>query len=664
MWSIRSTVAVVGLTLLLAPVPGRAGNCHPLSAPDRPQAVGNDNRTPGGTVHDGVVTLRLVMRDARWYPDGPRGCALSIRAFAEEGKVSARIPGPLIRVRTGTEVRVAVRNALASAVWVRGLQARDVGILDSTEVAPGKTHEFRFRAGAPGAWYYWAGGANARVPASNTDGQLVGALVVDPAPESIGGNAASSPSPAASRVFVMTRWTPEGTPGNRGYQLNAINGRSWPHTERLMYTVGDSVRWLVINASDALHMMHLHGFYFRVQARGDASHDSALTRAYPPTGVTTATRQGEWVSIAWSPDRPGNWLFHCHLTAHMSGNQRLDRMLAVDTDGTSTLDALHDHVAASVGSVNHATESMAGLLLGITVRPARTAVAARTSRPPSPPARAIDLFANARPRMFGDRPGVGFVIQAGARPPAADSLPVPGTPLLLRRGEPVRITVHNRLPTPLTVHWHGIELESYADGVGGWSGLGHRIAPMILPGATFVAAFTPPRAGTFMYHVHNEHGDELASGLYAPLLVLEPGQPYNPTTDRVFTIATGGPGAGRAENTPAFINGTATPDTLAFVVGTTYRLRLIDISANEAHAITLRGSAGPAMWRALARDGWTLPSDQATLQTAQVNTASGVTRDFAFTPAAAGDYALVVATIIANAPTGHLATVPIRVRAP
>lgn len=656
MWSTRATVAVIGLTLLVAAAPGRAADCRHLPGPDSLRAAGNDNRIAGGTVHDGVVTLRLVMRDARWYPDGPGGCALGIRAFAEEGQ-SARIPGPLIRVRTGTEVRVYVRNALTGAVWVRGLQARDAGVLDSTEVVPGVTREFRFRAGAPGAWYYWAGGAKARVPASNTDGQLVGALVVDPA-------AADVARPTGDRVFVMTRWTPDGTPGNRGYQLNAINGRSWPHTERLTYTVADSVRWLVINASDALHMMHLHGFYFRVEARGDAAHDSTLTRAHPTTGVTTVTRPGEWISIAWSPDRSGNWLFHCHLVVHMSGDQRLDRMPGAHAADVTAANVSHDHGAPSAGPANHMTESMGGLLLGVTVRPARTTGAARTSNPVAPPARVVHIFANARPRVFADLPGTGFVIQTGARPPAPDSLAVPGTPLLLTRGQPVRITVHNRLPTPLTVHWHGIELESYADGVGGWSGMGHHIAPMIAPAETFVAAFTPPRAGTFMYHVHNEHGDELASGLYAPLLVLEPGQPFNPLTDRVFVIATGGPGAGRAEDAPAFINGTAAPDTLALVIGTTYRLRLIDIAANEAHTITLRGPAGPATWRALARDGWDLPSDQATVEPAQVNTASGVTRDFEFIPTAAGDYALVVATIVANKLTGHLATVPIRVRAP
>lgn len=659
MWTKCATATVITLALSLAARPASAADCRHLPAPDRPRAVANDNRVPAGTVRNGVVTLHLVIREASWYPDGPRGCALRVHAFAEE-RQPARIPGPLIRVRAGTELLVHVRNALAVAVWVRGLQDRNGGVLDSAELAPGLTREFRFRVTTPGAWYYWAGAAGSRVPASTVDGQLVGALVVDPAPEAEGHQVTR---PAGDRVFVMTRWTPGGTPGNRGFQVNAINGRSWPHTERLTYTMGDSVRWHVINASDELHMMHLHGFYYRVVARGDAAHDSALARTRPVTVVSVATRPGEWMSMAWAPDRPGNWLFHCHFVAHMSAAQRLDRMPGA---GETAGGAVHDHAAHEPSpTANHAIESMAGLLLGITVRPAPTRAAHGAVRAsPASSGRAIDLFANARPHVFGERPGFGFVVQEGPLPPAADSVRIPGTPLILTRGEPVRITVHNRLTTPLAVHWHGIELESYFDGVGGWSGSAARLAPMIPPGGSFVARMTPPRAGTFIYHVHSEHGDELASGLYGPLLVLEPGQAFDPETDRVFVIATGGPGAGRAEDAPPFINGTAAPDTLALVAGKTYRLRLIDISGNEAHVITLPGPGGLAAWRGLARDGRDLPPEQATSQPAREVTASGVTRDFEFIPAAAGDYGLSVATIVAGRPTGHVTTVPIRVRAP
>jgi FtsP/CotA-like multicopper oxidase with cupredoxin domain len=266
--------------------------------------------------------------------------------------------------------------------------------------------------------------------------------------------------------------------------------------------------------------------------------------------------------------------------------------------------------------------------------------------------------------MFGDDPGFGFIVQEGPRVPARDSVLVPGTPLLLTRGEPVSITVHSRLTTPLAVHWHGIELESYADGVGGWSGMRGRIAPMIAPGDSFVARFAPPRAGTFMYHVHSEHGDELASGLYAPLLVLEPGRTFDPQTDKVFVIASGGPAAGRGADLPAFVNGTMSPDTLALVVGTTYRIRLIDISANEARAVILRGPAGPLTWRVIARDGRDVPADQAIIQQSRENTSSGVTRDFEFTPTTAGDFGLAVITIVLTKPTNFVTTVPIHVRAP
>lgn len=134
-------------------------------------------------------------------------------------------------------------------------------------------------------------------------------------------------------------------------------------------------------------------------------------------------------------------------------------------------------------------------------------------------------------------------------------------------------------------------------------------APMIAPGASFLAAFTPPRAGTFINHVHKEHGDELASGLYAPLIVSKLGQLFEPLTDRVFVIASAGPSVGRAADAFEFINGSAAPDTVVLLAGVTYRLRIIDISANDAHSITLRGQTGPVTCRALARDGRDLPAD-------------------------------------------------------
>jgi FtsP/CotA-like multicopper oxidase with cupredoxin domain len=273
----------------------------------------------------------------------------------------------------------------------------------------------------------------------------------------------------------------------------------------------------------------------------------------------------------------------------------------------------------------------------------------------------VHLFVDRRARVFGDLPGFGFVVQAGSQIPARDSIRIPGSPLLLERGKPVAVVVHNRLTTPAAIHWHGIELESYYDGVGGWSGLDAHIAPMIPPDSTFVARFTPPRAGTYIYHIHSESGDELASGLYGPLIVLDPDKPFDERYDHVFVIAADGPKPDHA----VAVNGSRAPDTLRLVAGETHRVRLIDISANDVHLTTLRGPDGPVSWRLLAHDGWDVSSAEREPRVARTVTSAGTTQDYEIALAVPGDYTLVVAqAITAGAtPTGRVTTVAIRVGA-
>ena len=73
----------------------------------------------------------------------------------------------------------------------------------------------------------------------------------------------------------------------------------------------------------------------------------------------------------------------------------------------------------------------------------------------------------------------------------------PGPTLVLTRNQPVVIHITNQLDEATSVHWHGIELECYYDGVPGWGGDGPRVTPMIAPGRSFDALFAPPRAGRF-----------------------------------------------------------------------------------------------------------------------------------------------------------------------
>ena len=79
---------------------------------------------------------------------------------------------------------------------------------------------------------------------------------------------------------------------------------------------------------------------------------------------------------------------------------------------------------------------MAGLVLGIAVRP----------RPGSPEpargrARRLHLFVQEGMKRGRAPRALGFVLQRGARPPAADSVEIPGSPLVLTRGQPTDIVI-------------------------------------------------------------------------------------------------------------------------------------------------------------------------------------------------------------------------------
>jgi FtsP/CotA-like multicopper oxidase with cupredoxin domain len=93
---------------------------------------------------------------------------------------------------------------------------------------------------------------------------------------------------------------------------------------------------------------------------------------------------------------------------------------------------------------------------------------------------------------------------------------VPGPEVRIRQGEPVRITVENKLEQDTTVHWHGIRLPVAMDGVPGLT------QPPIRPGESFVYEFTPPDAGTFWYHPHANSLEQLGRGMAGALIVEEP----------------------------------------------------------------------------------------------------------------------------------------------
>jgi len=92
---------------------------------------------------------------------------------------------------------------------------------------------------------------------------------------------------------------------------------------------------------------------------------------------------------------------------------------------------------------------------------------------------------------------------------------VPGPTLRIPQGQRVAFRLTNTLDKPTSVHWHGIRLENAMDGVPGLT------QDPIEPGESFDYSFVAPDAGTYWYHSHLKSWEQVARGLYGPLIVEE-----------------------------------------------------------------------------------------------------------------------------------------------
>jgi manganese oxidase len=350
------------------------------------------------------------------------------------------------------------------------------------------------------------------------------------------------------------------------------------------------------------------------------SQDTIYDASQKRLAVTELMPQGQTMSLSWVADRPGNWLMHCHMAAHMSPDLRARPAHMTNTKGH-----------------NHTMEVMAGLVVGWRVLPKARASHASTNT--SRPRRELRLLVQTSARRYGANPGIGFVVQHEAAAPPVDSVVIPGPPLVLTRGEPVEIRVINNLSAATSIHWHGIELDSYFDGVSGWSGDQQRTAPHVNAGDSFAVRFTPPRAGTFIYHSHFDEERQLGSGLYGPMIVLEPGSRYDAETDQPWILSQNGP-TRKGELANIIFNGSASP-VVNLRAGQRYRIRLINIAATLPLTFSVLKDTIPVKWRAVAKDGADLPPGQARWRPARLTIGVGEAYDFELTPESAGDLRLL-----------------------
>ncbi|MBA2292917.1 MAG: multicopper oxidase domain-containing protein [Gemmatimonadales bacterium] len=610
----------------------------PRPAAGAPLATINQNRAPAGSFANGTLTLALDVVETAWRAEGPNDPVVRILGLAEAGKAPS-VPGPLLRAPVGTTVRLTLRNRSDSALIFSGFRQGLTAKADTLQLAAGATREVTFTLSKVGTFFYWGvlnGLTNWR-ERDWLDSQLTGAFVVDPAGTAFGAG--------RDQVMLVTEWFLPYQ--DRPFEsVLVFNGQAWPHNDRLTLVQNDSVHWRLINAAAVEHPMHLHGFYFRVTRQGMDRTDSAITPGYQALQNMQVMPIGGTMSISWVPTTPGNWVFHCHFASHVGDHVSL----------RGSPDA-HVHGAAEAKGGGHAPggHEMRGLVIGMHVTPApgyhEPVVAKR---------RVIDLFAQKKPKaLMGGQTAFGFTMQHGDSAPARDSVQIPGPLLELKRGEPVRIVVHNTMDEATGVHWHGLEIESYPDGVPGLSGMGDKIMPPIEPGGTFAAEFTPPRSGTFPYHAHLHELRQIGSGLYGAIIVSD--GPRDLARDHLIVAGGGGLPVFEKAASPDFllVNGRVSPRPITMTVGDTNRIRLVSIHADWILKFRMGDDSTVARWTPLARDGADLPATLRVSRPASIEMGPGETADFTYVPMHVGEQALEVWLM----PNGTRTVVPIVVKA-
>ncbi len=223
------------------------------------------------------------------------------------------VPGPTLKVREGTKLRINFTNKLTvpASVHPHGVKydiANDGAHIagnPTSIVEPGGTRVFEWdTTGTPGTWFY-------HTHAFERGGQeglyrgLWGALIVEPKE--------GDPTPPDKEFVVfMHTFVVEGkeyeTFNDKSGDKEFMNGDSAAFPGLVWRArVGEKVRFHLINSAEEVHTFHTHGHRWVDRASGQLIDNIGLV---PFTSYVLDFIAGKDVG-------PGNWIFHCHFHEHM-----------------------------------------------------------------------------------------------------------------------------------------------------------------------------------------------------------------------------------------------------------------------------------------------------------------------------------------------------------
>ena len=215
-----------------------------------------------------------------------------------------QVPGPLIRLKVGDNVRFIIKNRLPQATTVHwhGLAVPNDqdGVPGVTQppIPPGGkfTYHFTVTPQMIGTHLYHTHFNDS----FQMDMGLHGILLVDP----------STARPYdVEAIYEMASFKVGGSDRENVFTLN---GKAFPESPVLRVAQGSRVLLHLVNASgEESHVMHLHGYTFRIVALDGNPLD------WPVAANTVNLAPSQTADVAFQANHPGIWMFHCHIVDHM-----------------------------------------------------------------------------------------------------------------------------------------------------------------------------------------------------------------------------------------------------------------------------------------------------------------------------------------------------------
>jgi FtsP/CotA-like multicopper oxidase with cupredoxin domain len=278
------------------------------------------NLVPTG--HDQMMGMRFHAKDSTYTAIGFRAYSPNwgspLPATFEIGPNSG-IPGPIIRATAGDTVVVHFKNLDHHYRWPHSMHthgfryapASDGTYVAVTPHAPGSavkygesyTYTWTAVPSSEGTWLYH--------DHSIQEGLTKAGPVMEMGAELglFGMVAVGGPNTPAVDVenFVFFHDLYQADVPELSQDYDCFNGQSYlGNTQEFTAKVGQRVRWRVAALGKEFHVFHIHGH--RWQPMGGAGYvDSQMLG--PSTTLT----------VEYTEDNPGTWLYHCHVTDHMAG---------------------------------------------------------------------------------------------------------------------------------------------------------------------------------------------------------------------------------------------------------------------------------------------------------------------------------------------------------